>query len=89
MSIFPTGSFVPSVMLAPTSVTFFWIGTASPVLLPDWLVFCIVWLVDLIISYIDWFIPSDCANAETRVNIDDKVNAVVRNIIDSIKNNLL
>ena len=87
--MFSTSSFVPSVMLAPTSVTFFWIGTASPVSLADWLVFCIVWLVDLIISYIVWFISYDCANAKTRVNMDDKVNAVVRNVIDSIKNNLL
>jgi hypothetical protein len=40
-------------------------------------------------SFIVWFIPSESANAETRVNNDDKVNAVVRNVIDSIKNNLL
>jgi len=35
------------------------------------------------VSCIVWFIPSDCENAETRVNMDDKVNAVVRNVIDS------
>jgi hypothetical protein len=36
-------------------------------------------------SYIVWFISYDCANAETRVNMDDKVNAVLEMLLIALK----
>ena len=66
--IFPTRFFAPSVILAPRSVTFFWIGTASLVsFAADWLGSCIGKSVDFLMFCRVWFIPSsssDCANTE-------------------------